>query len=315
MNTKVAIIGAGVIGLTSAIKLQESGFDVSLFARDTHHGLASRAAPAFWIPFKAAPEDLVLKWAKYALSIYQTLDKSAGVELMPYQEFHAHPVDLPWWAKIITEYALVKSPDLPPGYRVGYASHLYRIDSSIYLDYLMQRFQNNHGFFHSMTFQKIEDVPSDFSIIINCCGVSSSTLVNDPDSFPIRGQFLLTEKPAGLNTITFTSVDENCYTLIVPRTHDCYVGGTTNQGDWNTTVDANTSSQILKRAEAMVPALANVKILKSDVGLRPGRKKVRLETERLPDQRTVVHNYGHGGAGFTISWGCAKDVVELVQQI
>jgi len=48
------------------------------------------------------------------------------------------------------------------------------------------------------------------------------------------------------------------------------------------------------------------------VGLRPFRKSgVRLERERLSDGRTVIHNYGHGGAGFTLSWACAEEVCAI----
>jgi D-amino-acid oxidase len=49
------------------------------------------------------------------------------------------------------------------------------------------------------------------------------------------------------------------------------------------------------------------------VGLRPGRSTVRLEeAEPLSSGARVVHNYGHGGAGVTLSWGCAREVVTLV---
>ena len=48
------------------------------------------------------------------------------------------------------------------------------------------------------------------------------------------------------------------------------------------------------------------------VGLRPFRKSgVRLEPEKLPDGRTIIHNYGHGGAGFTLSWACAEEVYAI----
>jgi len=54
------------------------------------------------------------------------------------------------------------------------------------------------------------------------------------------------------------------------------------------------------------------------VGLRPGRPAVRLEAERPgvggggAGGRPVVHNYGHGGSGFTVCWGCADEVAETV---
>ena len=47
-------------------------------------------------------------------------------------------------------------------------------------------------------------------------------------------------------------------------------------------------------------------------GLRPYRDTTyRLEPE-IVSAKFVVHNYGHGGAGITLSWGCAQEVVDLV---
>src|SRR5438874_651476 len=54
------------------------------------------------------------------------------------------------------------------------------------------------------------------------------------------------------------------------------------------------------------------RVIAERVSLRPFRKSgVRLEWDRLRDGRTVIHNYGHGGAGFTLSWGCAREVIDL----
>ena len=60
-------------------------------------------------------------------------------------------------------------------------------------------------------------------------------------------------------------------------------------------------------AARIEPRLAGARVLRHKVGLRPARPSVRLE--RVGD---VVHCYGHGGCGVTVSWGCADDVVGLV---
>jgi D-amino-acid oxidase len=53
-------------------------------------------------------------------------------------------------------------------------------------------------------------------------------------------------------------------------------------------------------------------VLEHKVGLRPGRPEIRLEREDGPIPR--IHNYGHGGSGITLSWGCAEETLRLVQE-
>ena len=74
--------------------------------------------------------------------------------------------------------------------------------------------------------------------------------------------------------------------------------------------DPATAARILAACIAVRPELRAAKVLKHRVGLRPVRPTVRLEAEQA-DGVTIVHNYGHGGAGVTLSWGCAHDAAEL----
>ena len=59
-----------------------------------------------------------------------------------------------------------------------------------------------------------------------------------------------------------------------------------------------------------------MQVLEDWVGLRPGRISLRLEREECVlggKARPVVHNYGHGGSGMTLAWGCAGDVVAMLK--
>jgi len=47
------------------------------------------------------------------------------------------------------------------------------------------------------------------------------------------------------------------------------------------------------------------------VGLRPKRSSVRFEFDQMFSN--IFHNYGHGGAGFTVAWGCAMEVAEILK--
>ena len=91
------------------------------------------------------------------------------------------------------------------------------------------------------------------------------------------------------------------------------LGGTAQIDDWGLEVRPEDDELILSKVEALWPDLDRSKIVGGTVGLRPSRSEVRLEVETISG-RMVVHNYGHGGAGVTLSWGCADEVVSLVSQ-
>jgi D-amino-acid oxidase len=315
MTQPIAVIGAGIIGLTSGIRLLEAGYAVTIFARDIKTNMASRAAPALWIPYKAAPEHCIMRWARKSFRVYKDFAASQGVITIPLVEFYNEDRGYPLWSKILKFHHEFEPADLPESYVRGFETLTYRIDTSIFVDYLQSYFQALGGKLVQTEFSQLTNVDPGFNLIINCSGVWSCRLVPDKKSFPIRGQYILVEKPVGLDKITFATLDEENYTLIVPRTNDCYIGGTTNYHNWEAAVEPKMIALQMQRAIAFEPRLKNCKILSTAVGFRPGRRAVRLEAEQLDDARTVIHNYGHGGAGFTVGWGCADDVVALCKRV
>jgi D-amino-acid oxidase len=101
-------------------------------------------------------------------------------------------------------------------------------------------------------------------------------------------------------------------TYVVPRDTDVVLGGTADRGAEDPEPDPAVEAGILARARALVPALRDAEVVSRAVGLRPVRPSVRLERADAGG-RTVVHCYGHGGAGVTLSWGCAAEVVALAR--
>lgn len=97
----------------------------------------------------------------------------------------------------------------------------------------------------------------------------------------------------------------------------CFIGGT-KQLSFNTTVDLTDSQQIENNVSKICPGITREKRLEV-VGLRPSRYKVRLEYEIVDLGSTknvfVIHNYGHGGSGITLSIGCAEEVAELLGKL
>ena len=92
------------------------------------------------------------------------------------------------------------------------------------------------------------------------------------------------------------------------------LGGTAQKGDWHGEVRESDTKEILEKCSMLWPELDRSKIVGKAVGLRPSRNEVRLEAD-TSDDRMVIHNYGHGGAGVTLSWGCADEVVALVSRL
>ena len=93
----------------------------------------------------------------------------------------------------------------------------------------------------------------------------------------------------------------------VGRLTEC---GTNDLSD-NLAADVETTQRIVGECSRVLK-IEKPSVLAERVGLRPFRRSgVRLEPDRIADGRAVIHNYGHGGAGFTLSWGCAREVLEL----
>ncbi|WP_280313485.1 FAD-dependent oxidoreductase [Nocardia abscessus] len=149
-------------------------------------------------------------------------------------------------------------------------------------------------------------------VVVNCAGLRAAELVGDPEVYPIRGQIVRVANP-GLSV----SVRDEAHPLgrayVHPRANDCVLGGSLDSGEWDTTPNPDLTRSILRRCRELAPALADSEVLETVVGLRPGRREVRVEldTTALPGI-PVVHNYGHGGSGITIGHGCALESAALV---
>jgi D-amino-acid oxidase len=102
-------------------------------------------------------------------------------------------------------------------------------------------------------------------------------------------------------------------TYILSHGDHVVLGGSWAPYSERTTPDPDVGEAIIARCAAIEPALAKARVREHRVGLRPARHRVRLEREDHPS-RAIIHNYGHGGSGLTLSWGCALDVVALLNQ-
>ena len=183
------------------------------------------------------------------------------------------------------------------------------MDTTIYLDYLTARFHKAGGEIHAnVRFEKLEDVDAKFDIVINCAGIGARELMLDADLEPHRGQVAIVPKIESLSAAIVC--DDAPLMYAIPRANDCVFGGTNDLSD-NLAADPATTQRIVGECSRVLN-INKPRVLAERVGLRPFRKSgVRLERDRIADGRAVIHNYGHGGAGFTLSWGCAREVLDI----
>jgi len=301
----VVVVGAGVTGLSCAVRLAEDGHRVDVLARDLPLETTSVVAAALWYPYKALPQDRVTAWARRSYAVFGELagrktPMATGVRMMPGTEVLERPTEDPWWAGAV--------PDLehtvpPQAYADAWSFTAPVIDMPVNLRWLRARLIELGG---TLTRMSLPALPATEAVVVNCAGLGARLLAHDRDVRPVRGQVVLV---AGVELDRWW-LDAEGPTYVVPRAHEVVVGGTDEADNWSQTSSPGTAKEILDRATQLVPELAEARVVGHRVGLRPVRSTVRLETEGR-----VVHCYGQGGAGVTLSWGCAEEVTGLVGQL
>jgi len=312
----VTVLGCGVSGLTCGIRLLESNFGVKIIAYSIPPNTTSDIAAAYWSPFRVHPEGKVLRWGKHAFNEFMKLTKidGTGVFSTKLMELFDHEVVDVWWEKAVPKYRRASNEEMPPGFKDAHVVEIPLIETPIYMKYLVKRFKDLGGRVQKLDkkISSIEEIYVDDMLIINCSGLGAYEICGDDDVYPIRGQIVRTTNP-GINRCYHYESTDGDLTYIVPRSSDCILGGTAEENDWNISVDKNISKAIMTRCQELEPILRDSEVLENKVGLRPGRKEVRLELEKISNNCAVIHNYGHGGAGFTLSWGCAGEVAEIAK--
>jgi D-amino-acid oxidase len=307
--TEALVIGAGVSGLTTALCLAEAGHAVRIRTAALPQDTTSRAAGAMWGSTFAGPADKVEGWASVSLAAFRELarDPASGVAIVsgtlasmgggapPPQMFPGVEV----------------RPSAPPaGYAAAFRVRLPLIDMSRYLGHLAARVEAAGIGIELRPVASLAAATSEAPVVVNCAGVGARDLVPDPALRSVRGQHVVVENP-GVDEFFMTEPVGPAWTSLFPHGERLILGSVAHEDDWDTEPRSEDAEAILERCAAIEPRVRDARVLEHQVGLRPARDVVRVEAQALGAAR-LVHNYGHGGTGVGLSWGCAREVVALV---
>ncbi len=310
---QVVVIGAGISGLTSALCLAEAGWPVRVWIDLLPRQTTSAAAGAVWRPRFVEPVVKARKWAEQSLHRFRELadDPTSGVQLMPAISVgEIAEVDVTASGEdMIPGLRPVADTDVPDGFPAATAATLPMIDMPRYLDYLTTRLAAAGCEIEIHPVRSLTEAAQSAPIVINCSGLGARELAGDDTLRPRFGQHVVLANP-GLDQLFMQLGDGPEWICYFPHPHRVVCGGISILDRWDTTADPQVTDRILRDCRRIEPRLADAPVIETITGLRPDRPSVRVEVEQIGTTR-CIHNYGHGGDGVTLSWGCALDVARL----
>ncbi|RDG36180.1 FAD-dependent oxidoreductase [Streptomyces corynorhini] len=313
-KSDVIVVGGGVIGLTTALVLAESGRRVALWTRDPVGRTTSAVAGALFWPYRIEPAHRVGGWLEESLRHYEDLALDpdlTGVRLVPGLMADTPLGGLGGWATKVRGLREARADELPEGFGQGLRATVPLIDMPVHLRYLKTRLRAAGGTVERRTVTGFAEPAAEAPVVMDCSGLGARELASDASVRPVRGQVVVVENPGIDEWFVGTPPGSAETAYVMPQPYGVLLGGTTTEHSWDLGPDTAEADAIVARCTRVRPELAGARVLEHRVGLRPTRPEVRLEAAPLPGGGRLVHNYGHGGAGVTVAWGCAREAARL----
>jgi len=311
------VIGGGYIGLTTALAVAEAGLQVAIWAARPPRQTTSAAAGAIWAPYDLEPLDQVASWRAHTHDVLRQLAHrpGTGVRLSRGVEASRTPIASVVSSDQVEGFSRCQPSELPAGYLTGFRFTTPLVDMPVHLAYLEGRLACAGVTMEIRQVASLTEAAARAPVVVNCTGIGARDLVPDPQVTPIRGQVVVVENPGLTEFFSEDSAGapEQCY--IYPQGATVVLGGVADPGKWSLEPDPDVAAGIVARCVAVEPRLRGARVIEHRVGLRPGRPQVRVEEDESIRGTRVIHNYGHGRAGVTLSWGCASAVATMARSV
>ncbi|MDY6771232.1 MAG: FAD-dependent oxidoreductase [Candidatus Nanohaloarchaea archaeon] len=334
--TDVTVLGGGVNGVTTALTLRLQGYETRLVTADRADRtdqpppeLASCWGAGAIHPHAVAMDDLDQVFQD-SLDAFELCREAGtmGVRRQHHLWLADAEGDLPPAEDLIEP----EQAGVPPIDGQAKRSELYMAEMQAYLPRLYHLFEAGGGIVEQRRVAR-DDLAELPGTVVNCTGYWSRELFDDEELYAVKGHLIqvddadLPRQDGEITSYVYEQEDEDSL-YCFPRHDAVFLGGTHLEGtpapggEWD---GEEADGPMLDLGGTEVPErvlTGNREILErlgveldgatmhGGVGYRPMRDRVRLERETV-DGTPVVHNYGHGGAGITVSWGCALRAAEL----
>ncbi|SDM59231.1 Glycine/D-amino acid oxidase [Catalinimonas alkaloidigena] len=256
---KIAVMGCGVIGLTTARTLQSRGYDVTIYTKDLPPDITSSKATGTWSPTyrlceteRITPEFSAFweKAATYSFRAHQNMLGRGGVTnwvehytihdpaAAQRHDGHVSTLHLP---HELPEPTVLKRRENP--FRAEYVSRqtvlVFQIPA--YLDRLMNDFVDYGGTLRIKSFDRLEEVDAlPEACVVNCTGIGAKALFNDAELMPIAGQLsFLVPQPE----VNYRLSTPNGY--FIPRNDGIILGGNAIVDSWDTTPSLEQTQKVV----------------------------------------------------------------------
>ncbi|XP_058823529.1 D-aspartate oxidase-like isoform X2 [Topomyia yanbarensis] len=330
---KFIVLGAGINGLSCAFRISTHypDSDIEIISEQFSPFTTSDVAAGLWEPYLLGetPRHLVRKWSNETYKYFHEMWKTghaaeAGISLVPYLGLVSNGDDLEdsFWKDYVFGFRVLTQPELrrlgtenDVEYTSGTQFVTFTCEPTKLLQFYTNALRSRGAVFRQKKvdcFQALDE-KLDRLIVINCLGLASGKIISDEMLKPCRGQVRRVHAPWVFHVFTSNAG------YVIPNTSSVTLGGTKQEDDCDLTIRAEDSSKITKGCYGLIRILERAPVIADMVGLRPTRNSVRLEVEFLQtehnEQFPIIHNYGHGGSGITLAWGCAGEVLNLVHHV
>mmetsp|Transcript_6070 Transcript_6070/g.15365 ORF Transcript_6070/g.15365 Transcript_6070/m.15365 type:complete len:429 (-) Transcript_6070:362-1648(-) len=333
----VVVVGCGILGLSTAQELLRRGHRVTVVARSFDpQTTTSSVAAGFVFPYLLQPVSQCERWVRETLELCRAPPREDLCHPMESYVMHIeHEVAEPDWGSCGLDYRRLSKRELTEFNEArggwvtavdGFLVQTFCFNTGAYLTWLQEDITARGGRLVPRCLDSLMDVPAEEAAlggrvraVVNCTGVHARTFVQDESVRPVYGQVVGLAPQAGVSRayIIEDGLEElGGSAYVFPRRDKIICGGTAIADKWSEQPDPAITQGILERAAKLVPGLdvSEELILEERCGLRPSRPQLRLELEAAHAcGRPVVHSYGHGGSGWTVFVGAAREAADLVE--